>query len=198
MANVEVDSGRRRMLTGATVALGAVGVGFVAVPFIGSWAPSARTKAAGAPVEVDISKLEPSMMLRAKWRGQAVYILRRTKKQLEELKTMTASGALKDPESKLKTQQPIYAQNEFRSIKSEYMIMLGICTHLGCAPSYKPDAGSLTAGLPGGYFCPCHGSKFDNAGRVYKGVPAQKNLKIPPHFYLKDTLIRIGEDKGEA
>ncbi|HFB64408.1 MAG TPA: ubiquinol-cytochrome c reductase iron-sulfur subunit [Aeromonadales bacterium] len=198
MANDGVDLGRRRMLTGATVVLGAIGAGYVAVPFIGSWQPSARTKAAGAPIEVDISKIDPGMMIRANWRGQPIFFLRRTKEQLDGLKTMTTSGALKDPDSELLSQQPSYTHNEFRSIKPEYMIMIGICTHLGCVPSYKPESGSLTPGLPGGYFCPCHGSKFDNAGRVYNGVPAQKNLVIPPHFYVKDTLVRVGEDKGEA
>jgi len=195
MANSGVDYGRRRLLTGATVAVGAVGVGYVAVPFLGSWNPSARTKAAGAPVDVDISKVQAGMMIRAKWRGKVVYILNRTEKQLKGLKEMTNSGALKDPNSTVETQQPAYAKNEFRSIKPEYLIMLGICTHLGCAPSYKPEEGSLKPGLPGGYFCPCHGSKFDMAGRVLNGVPAQINLKIPPHFYVKNTLVRIGEEK---
>ncbi len=198
MANDGVDLGRRRMLTGATLALGAVGVGYVAVPFLGSWSPSSRTKAAGAPIEVDISKIEPGMMIRAKWRGQPIFFLRRTKAQLKGLNTMTASGALKDPQSEQITQQPSYTKNEYRSIKPEYMVMIGICTHLGCVPNYEPEAGSLTVGLPGGYFCPCHGSKYDNAGRVYNGVPAQLNLVIPPHSYIKDTLILVGEKKGAA
>ena len=152
MSNNGVDKSRRRMLTGVTVGVGAVGAGFVAVPFIGSWFPSARTKAAGAPVEVDVSKLEKGMMLRAKWRGKAVFILRRTPEQLAELETMTKSEKLKDPDSMVETQQPEYAKNEFRAIKDEYMVMLGICTHLGCAPTYMPEAGSLVAGCQGDIF----------------------------------------------
>jgi len=198
MTNNVMSSSRRRMLTGITVSLGAVGAGFVAVPFLGSWAPSARTKAAGAPIEVDISKIEKGMMIRAKWRGKVVYILRRTPEQLDGLKIMTKSGKLKDPDSLVLTQQPEYTKNEFRSIKDEFLIVLGICTHLGCAPTYKPEAGSLIPGLPGGYFCPCHGSKFDEAGRVYNGVPAQRNLVVPPHYYINDSLILVGEDKGVA
>jgi len=198
MTTKVVNTSRRRMLTGITVGFGAVGAGFVAVPFLGSWSPSERTKAAGAPVEVDISKIEKGMMLRAKWRGKVVFILRRTEEQLAGLRKMTASGKLRDPDSLVESQQPAYAQNEFRSLKDEYIIMLGICTHLGCAPTHKPDAGSLTPGLPGGYFCPCHGSKFDLAGRVYAGVPAQTNLEVPPHYYINDSLILVGEDKGEA
>ncbi len=193
-----VNSGRRRMLTGITAGLGVVGAGFVAVPFLGSWAPSARTKAAGAPVEVDISKIEKGMMIRVKWRGKPVYILRRTPHQLEGLVIMSKSGKLRDPESDVETQQPAYAKNQFRSLKDEYLVVLGICTHLGCAPTHKPEDGSLTVGLPGGYFCPCHGSKFDHAGRVYNGVPAQTNLVVPPHHYINDSLILVGEDKGEA
>jgi ubiquinol-cytochrome c reductase iron-sulfur subunit len=193
-----VNTSRRRMLTGITVGLSAVGAGFVAVPFLGSWAPSERTKAAGAPVEVDISKIEKGMMIRIKWRGKPVYILRRTPKQLAELKIMTASGKLRDPQSQVQTQQPAYAQNEYRSIKEEFIVMLGICTHLGCAPTYKPDEGSLISGLPGGYFCPCHGSKFDLAGRVYVNVPAPTNLVVPPHYYINDSLVLVGEDKGAA
>ena len=198
MTTKVVNTSRRRLLTSITAGFGAVGAGFVAVPFLGSWLPSERTKAAGAPVEVDISKIEKGMMISAKWRGKPVFILRRTPEQLEDLKTMTNSGKLRDPESKKETQQPNYAQNEFRSIKDEYLVMIGICTHLGCAPTHKPEAGSLTAGLPGGYFCPCHGSKFDQAGRVYDGVPAQSNLVVPPHYYINDSLILVGEDKGEA
>ncbi len=198
MANVEVDHNRRRMLIGATVGIGAVGAGFVAVPFLGSWQPSAKTKAAGAPVDIDISKLQDGQMIRPAWRGKPIYILKRTPDQLDALKKMTVSGTLRDPNSDVITQQPEYTHNEVRSIKPEIMVMIGICTHLGCAPTFKPEKGSVNADWLGGYFCPCHGSKFDTAGRVFKDVPAPTNLVIPPHFYLTDTLIRVGLEKGEA
>ncbi|RMH47534.1 MAG: ubiquinol-cytochrome c reductase iron-sulfur subunit [Gammaproteobacteria bacterium] len=194
MANDGVNKSRRRLLTYATAGVGAVGAVFTAVPFIKSWSPSARTRAAGAPVDVAIGKLEPGQMLRVKWRGKAVYVLRRSEEQLETLRKLTKSGELKDPNSEDREQQPEYARNEFRSIKPDLIVMYGICTHLGCAPSYMPEAGSLSPDWVGGYFCPCHGSKFDFAGRVFKGVPAGKNLGIPPHRYVTDTLIRVGED----
>jgi len=198
MANVEVDHNRRRMLLGATVGLGAVGAGFVAVPLLGSWQPSAKTKAAGAPVDIDISKLEVGQMIRPAWRGKPIYILKRTSERIEVLKKMTTSGGLKDPNSDVVTQQPEYAHNEVRSIKPDVMVMIGICTHLGCAPTFKPEMGSVNADWQGGYFCPCHGSKFDTAGRVLNDVPAPTNLVVPPHFYLSDTVIRVGQEKGEA
>ena len=196
MAGDNTNSGRRRFLTAATSVVGAVGMGFVLVPFISSMQPSAKARAAGAPVRADISKLEPGQMIRVKWRGKPVWLVRRTEKMLEVLPTLDAT--LSDPES-LESIQPPYAQNEFRSIKPELLVTVGICTHLGCSPTYRPDAGAadLGADWEGGFFCPCHGSKFDLAGRVYKGVPAPTNLVIPPHSYLSETELLIGEDDLE-
>ncbi len=196
MGGDNTNSGRRRFLTAATSVVGAVGVGFVLVPFISSMQPSAKARAAGAPVRADISKLEPGQMIRVKWRGKPVWLVRRTEKMLEVLPTLDTT--LRDPES-LESIQPPYAQNEFRSIKPEYLVTVGICTHLGCSPTYRPDVGAadLGADWEGGFFCPCHGSKFDLAGRVYKGVPAPTNLVIPPHSYLSETELLIGEDDIE-
>ena len=196
MGGDNTNSGRRRFLTAATSVVGAVGVGFVLVPFISSMQPSAKARAAGAPVRADISKLEPGQMIRVKWRGKPVWLVRRTEKMLEVLPTLDTT--LRDPES-LESIQPPYAQNEFRSIKPEYLVTVGICTHLGCSPTYRPDAcaADLGADWEGGFFCPCHGSKFDLAGRVYKGVPAPTNLVIPPHSYLSETELLIGEDDIE-
>jgi len=196
MSGDKTNSGRRRFLTAATTVVGAVGVGFVLVPFVSSMQPSAKARAAGAPVRADISRLEPGQMIRVKWRGKPVWLVRRTDKMLEVLPTLDSQ--LRDPES-LESEQPAYAQNEFRSIKPEVLITVGICTHLGCSPTYRPDAGAadLGADWEGGFFCPCHGSKFDLAGRVYKSVPAPLNLVIPPHRYLSETELVIGED-GEV
>ena len=196
MSGDKTNSGRRRFLTAATTVVGAVGVGFVLVPFVSSMQPSAKARAAGAPVRADISKLEPGQMIRVKWRGKPVWLVRRTDKMLEVLPTLDSQ--LRDPES-LESEQPAYAQNEFRSIKPEVLITVGICTHLGCSPTYRPDVGAadLGADWEGGFFCPCHGSKFDLAGRVYKGVPAPTNLVIPPHSYLSETELLLGEDDIE-
>ena len=196
MAGDNTNSGRRRFLTAATSVVGAVGMGFVLVPFISSMQPSAKARAAGAPVRADISKLEPGQMIRVKWRGKPVWLVRRTEKMLEVLPTLDTT--LRDPES-LESIQPPYAQNEYRSIKPELLVTVGICTHLGCSPTYRPDVGAadLGADWEGGFFCPCHGSKFDLAGRVYKGVPAPTNLVIPPHSYLSDTELLIGQDDIE-
>ena len=196
MGGDNTNSGRRRFLTAATSVVGAVGMGFVLVPFISSMQPSARARAAGAPVRADISKLEPGQMIRVKWRGKPVWLVRRTEKMLEVLPTLDTT--LRDPES-LESIQPPYAQNEFRSIKPEFLVTVGICTHLGCSPTYRPDVGAadLGADWEGGFFCPCHGSKFDLAGRVYNGVPAPTNLVIPPHSYLSETELLIGEDDLE-
>jgi len=196
MAGDNTNSGRRRFLTAATSVVGAVGMGFVLVPFISSMQPSAKARAAGAPVRADISKLESGQMIRVKWRGKPVWLVRRTEKMLEVLPTLDTT--LRDPES-LESIQPPYAQNEYRSIKPELLVTVGICTHLGCSPTYRPDVGAadLGADWEGGFFCPCHGSKFDLAGRVYKGVPAPTNLVIPPHSYLSDTELLIGQDDIE-
>ncbi len=194
MSSQGVDLKKRRMLITATAGVGAVGAGFALVPFISYWEPSARAKALGAPEEADISKLEMGALLRVKWRGKVCWVVRRSKETLKNLKENTAH--LADPDSEV-PQQPPYCKNYHRSIKPEYLVAVGICTHLGCSPTYRPEIGpaDLGADWQGGFFCPCHGSKFDLAARVYKGVPAPTNLVIPPHKYLSDTRILIGEDE---
>ena len=197
MSSEGVDLKKRRFLTASTAVVGAVGVGFVAVPFIASWNPSERAKALGAPEEADISKLEPGALLRLKWRGKVTWVVRRTEQNIADLKTLNSQ--LADPDSEVTTQQPAYAKNATRSIKPEFAVLIGICTHLGCSPTYvKPNAAPLGPGWHGGFFCPCHGSRFDLAGRVYKGVPAPSNLVIPKHVYVSDTIILVGEDGGAA
>lgn len=197
MGATGVDLKRRRMLLTATSAVGAVGVGFAAVPFLASWNPSAKAKAAGAPAEADISKLESGQLLRVKWRGKPVWVIRRTEKNLADLEGL--NDKLADPDSQA-PQQPGYCQNKSRSIKPEYMVAVGICTHLGCSPTYRPEVAPADLGpeWKGGFFCPCHGSTFDLAGRVYSGVPAPTNLVVPPHQYLSDSIILIGVDGGES
>jgi ubiquinol-cytochrome c reductase iron-sulfur subunit len=159
--------------------------------------PSAKARAAGAPVEADISKLEAGGLLRVKWRGKPTWVVNRTPAMLEALPSLDPT--LADPNSEI-PQQPEYCKNGTRSIKPEYLVAIGICTHLGCAPTYRPDVApeDLGPAWKGGFFCPCHGSRFDLAGRVYKGVPAPTNLVIPPHTYLSDTTILVGADKGAA
>lgn len=185
------------MLVAATSVVGAVGAGFALVPFIASMNPSAKARAAGAPVEADISQLEPGAILRVKWRGKPVWVVSRTPEMLEALPTL--DGLMVDPASGV-PQQPEYCQNPMRSIKDQYFVVIGICTHLGCSPTFRPEfaAEDLGADWRGGFFCPCHGSKFDLAGRVYKGVPAPTNLVIPVHTYINDTTILVGEDRGAA
>jgi ubiquinol-cytochrome c reductase iron-sulfur subunit len=197
MSGENTNTGRRRFLTAATSVVGAVGVGFALVPFISSMQPSAKARAAGAPVRADISKLEPGQMIRVKWRGKPVWLVKRTDEMLEALPTLNPQ--LRDPDS-LQPQQPDYAQNLYRSIKPEILVTVGICTHLGCSPTYRPDVAPADLGPAwvGGFFCPCHGSRFDLAGRVYKGVPAPLNLEIPPYRYLSDYELVIGDDKGTA
>jgi ubiquinol-cytochrome c reductase iron-sulfur subunit len=198
MSDEDVDRSKRRFLTNLTTGLGVVGTAFAAVPFVASMAPSARARAAGAPVEVDISKLKPGEMITEEWRGKPVWIVRRTSEMLQSLPDLDIE--LADPASE-KDQQPDYAQNPTRSIKPEILVVVGICTHLGCSPTEKLASGSesgLGGDWPGGFFCPCHGSKFDLAGRVYKNVPAPTNLVIPPHAFLSDTRIIIGIDKKEG
>ena len=194
MADSDVDRGKRRFLAVATSVMGGVAGVATAVPFVMSMTPSARARAAGAPVEVDISKIEPGMMITVEWRGKPVWIVHRTPEMLASLPKIDAEVA--DPKSSVK-QQPDYARNEARSIKPEYLVLVGICTHLGCSPSQKLAAG-LDSGMgsdwPGGFFCPCHGSKFDLAGRVFKGVPAPINLEVPPYAYLSDTRLIVGSD----
>ena len=197
MSGEDVNPGRRRFLTAATTVVGGVGVAFALVPFISSMQPSAKARAAGAPVRADISKLEEGQMIRVKWRGKPVWVVKRTPDMLGTLPGL--GDKLRDPES-LESEQPEYAQNEVRSIKPEILVLIGICTHLGCSPTYRPDIApaDLGADWQGGFFCPCHGSTFDIAGRVYAGVPAPTNLPVPPHRYLSDTEILIGEDEGVA
>jgi len=193
----QVDTGRRHFLTVATAAVGAVGAGFAATPFLASWKPSARAKAMGAPVEVDISKLEPGALLKIEWRGKAVYIVHRTPQMLSQLQGMAAR--LRDPESD-ESDQPAFAKNEARAAKPEYLVLVGVCTHLGCAPLDKFTPGDVTvsADWPGGFFCPCHGSKFDLSGRVFKDVPAPTNLPVPPYTFVTDTRLLIGAEAGNA
>lgn len=196
MSDQQVDQGKRTWLI-ATGCAGAVGGVATAVPFVSTFAPSERAKAAGAPVEVDISGIKPGEKLTVEWRGKPVWIVRRTPEQLEALKTV--DGQLADPNSDRKAYPtPDYAKNEHRSIKPEYFVAVGICSHLGCSPSDKFTPGaqpSLPDDWTGGFLCPCHGSTFDMAGRVFKNKPAPDNLEVPPYMYLSDTRLLIGEDK---
>lgn len=181
----------------ATSAVGAVGVAAVAVPFVTSMTPSERAKAAGAPVEVDISKIEPGTIFTAEWRGKPVWIIHRTDAMTAEL--AKHNDKLTDPMCEVTSQQPSYCKNADRSIKPNLAVVVGICTHLGCSPSAKLEAGGdMGEGWTGGFFCPCHGSKFDLSGRVFKGSPAPINLVVPPHKYLTDNTILIGVDTEEA
>ena len=197
MSNEQVDLKRRRMLTVATAGVGAVGAAAMVVPFGMSLLPSEKAKAAGAPVEVDISMIEEGQQVTVEWRGKPVWIVKRSESVLNDLPTL--DGQLLDPASSA-GQQPEYAQNETRSIRPDISVLVGICTHLGCSPTYRPELApaDLGDGWKGGYFCACHGSRFDLAGRVYKGVPAPKNLEVPPHQYLSDTTILVGVDGGAA
>jgi ubiquinol-cytochrome c reductase iron-sulfur subunit len=197
MSGDGVDTSKRRFLIAATTVVGGVGAVYTAVPFLASWMPSERAKAAGAPVEVDISKLEMGQMIRVQWRGKPVWVVKRTEEMLQALPDL--NDQLRDPDS-TDPQQPEYAQNVNRSIKPEILVAVGICTHLGCSPSFVPEAipQPYDAHWKGGFFCPCHGSRFDLAGRVYKAVPAPLNLEIPPHKYISETLILVGEDRGVA
>lgn len=210
MSNVSVDASessqaqgepqsnnRRRFLTVATSVVGGVGVIGAAVPFIGSWNPSAKAKAAGADVEVDISGIEPGQLIRVMWRSKPVWVVRRTPELLAALSNHT--DELKDPNSEVE-QQPAFAKNEWRSLKEEYLVLVGICTHLGCSPQYLKDGAmeQYAEGVPDGFFCPCHGSKFDMAGRVFNNVPAPSNLVVPPYQFVDDTTIIIGSEAEVA
>lgn len=190
----KVDCSRRNLVF-ATAAVGGVATVATAVPFVASMLPSERAKAAGAPVEVDISKLAPGEMLRVEWRGKPVWIVYRTPEMIDSLKKVNDQVA--DPTSK-RPMQPDYIKGDERSIKPEYLVVVGICTHLGCSPTDKFKTGTesdIDPNWPGGFFCPCHGSTFDLSGRVYKNKPAPDNLEVPPHYYMSDTRILIGEDK---
>lgn len=197
MSDDGINTDRRRFLTTSATVVGGVGVLATAVPFVSTFTPSAKAKAIGAPVEVDISDIQPGERKIVKWQGKPVWILRRDEDDLGTLSGL--DDEVRDPESN-EEQQPKYARNPHRSIKPEYLIVLGLCTHLGCSPKYVVEEESEDYGLAddweGGFFCPCHGSRFDLAGRVYKGVPAPTNLIVPPHQYLSDTRVIIGEDSG--
>ncbi|MBD3670914.1 MAG: ubiquinol-cytochrome c reductase iron-sulfur subunit [Gammaproteobacteria bacterium] len=197
MSNDGVDTSRRRFLTAATSVVGGVGVVAALVPFVKSMSPSARAEAAGAPVEVDVSKMKPGEQVTVEWRGKPVWIIRRSEQNIEDLPTLNEK--LADPMSSA-DQQPEYAENITRSIKPEYAVLVGICTHLGCSPTYRPEMAPEDLGpqWKGGFFCPCHGSKFDLAGRVYSGVPAPTNLEVPPYHFLSESQILVGVDKGAA
>ena len=201
MSEQTIDLKKRRFLTKATGVVGAVGVGFVAWPFLSTWKPSAKTKAAGAPVDVDISKLESGQLVRVLWRKKPVWVFKRDKTALAALTSEELMSKLADPDGtgNSKNQQPKYVSSSYRSIenKEAVAVIVGVCTHLGCSPTYRPEPGASDLGgesWKGGFYCPCHGSKFDLAGRVYAGVPAPTNLEIPPYKYVTDSLIRVGID----
>jgi len=187
---------RRRFLTATAVAAGAVGTAAALAPFLASMRPSARARAAGAPVQVDVSRLEPGQQITVAWRGRPVWLLRRTPGMLERMRDPSHLARLRDPDSRVETQQPPYARNPHRSIRPGLFVAVGLCTHLGCVPTYRPEVGPPDLGEDwiGGYFCPCHGSRFDLAGRVFKGVPAPTNLVIPPYRFVSDTVVEVGTD----
>jgi ubiquinol-cytochrome c reductase iron-sulfur subunit len=196
VAEGDVDLSRRKFLTRATIATGAVGAAFAAVPFIESWSPSESARAQGAPTTVDLSKVEPGQMVTPVWRKQPIYVVRRTPDMLARV--AGHDGELKDPTSEY-SDQPEYAKNPLRSRTPEFLVLIGICTHLGCLPKQRFSAGELYPSWPGGFFCPCHGSRFDLAGRVFDGSPASVNLRIPPYSYPKPSTLVVGEDeKGAA
>ncbi|MGB1685662.1 MAG: ubiquinol-cytochrome c reductase iron-sulfur subunit [Pseudomonadales bacterium] len=199
MSENSVNTRRRNFLIGATSVVGAAGVAGVAVPFIGSWNPSAKALAAGAPIKVDVSKLAPGDILGPipAWRDKPIFVVKRSDAQLGDLNSK--NDRLADPDS-ARPQQPEYAQNDTRSIKPDVLVLVGLCTHLGCSPQFKPvvQPEQFDQEWMGGFFCACHGSKFDLAGRVYSGVPAPANLEVPPHYYESDAVIVIGEDGGVA
>ena len=185
---------RRRILLATTALVGGAGLIAVTIPFIKSMLPSTRARAAGAPVTIDVSRLDPGQQITVNWRGKPVWVLRRTPRSLEDLRSTAIREQLRDPDSTVETQQPVYAKNDLRSIEAEYLVVVGICTHLGCVQTFRPDVAPIDLGPKwrGGYFCPCHGSRFDLAGRVYKGVPAPTNLEIPPYRFISATEIIVG------
>ena len=199
MSEKSVNTGRRNFLIGATSVVGAAGVVGAAVPFVGSWNPSARALAAGAPVKVDISKIADGGILGPipAWRDKPIFIIKRSREMLDMLNSR--NSRLADPDSE-RPQQPEYAKNETRSIRPDVIVLVGLCTHLSCSPKFRPRIRpeQFDEQWMGGFFCPCHGSKFDMAGRVYSGVPAPSNLEVPPHYYESDSVIVIGEDRAAA
>ncbi len=197
--SADVDRSRRHFLGVATGVVGAAGTAFAVYPFLASWKPSARAQALGAPVEVDISRLGPGELVKVEWRGKPVWVLNRSPEMMEYAERARSENLLRDPDSEA-PQQPEYASNETRSIKPDILVVIGSCTHLGCSPTERFEVAPADLGPDwfGGFFCPCHGSKFDLAGRVYKGVPAPLNLAVPPHRYVNDDVILIGADSGVA
>ena len=200
MANEVVDHGRRRFLTATTAVVGGVGVVTAVVPFIKSWEPSARAKSAGAPVTIDISKIEEGQRVTYPWRGLPVFVVNRSKAQLDALPSQDSRLVDAKSDSGSAEQQPKYAQNETRSIKPEWLVLVGLCTHLGCVPDFVPvmKPEPFDPDWKGGFYCPCHKSRYDMSGRVYQGVPAPKNLLVPPYHFMDDTHIQIGVDPKEA
>jgi ubiquinol-cytochrome c reductase iron-sulfur subunit len=195
----QIDGGRRHFLLVATTVTGLAGAAATAVPFLASWKPSARAQALGAPVEQDVSKLEAGAVVKVNWRGQAIFIVRRTPEMLATLSSPDIVKQLRDPSSD-QSEQPDYAKNEARSVKPEFLVLVGVCTHLGCAPldRFQPQDAELGADWRGGFYCPCHGSKFDLAGRVFKDVPAPTNLRVPPYRFVSENVIQIGVDSEVA
>ncbi|TAK88034.1 MAG: ubiquinol-cytochrome c reductase iron-sulfur subunit [Betaproteobacteria bacterium] len=189
----QFDARRRKLLVDSTAVAGGVAIAGASVPFLVSLAPSERARSAGAPVELDVSKLQSGELATAEWRGKPVWVLRRTSEMLARLDS--ARSRLTDPDSTVTTQQPKAARNATRSINPEIFVTVSLCTHLGCIPSYYPAPGSVEPDWPGGWYCPCHGSKFDLAGRVFKGSPAPTNLVVPPHAYVAEGRLVIGEDQ---
>ena len=197
MSNGDVNAGRRRFLIGATSVVGGVGAIGAAVPFVASWNPSAKAKAAGAPVKANISKIAPGQQMTVAWRGKPVWIVRRTPEMMDNIEKL--NDKVLDPDS-LEPQQPVYIKGIYRASRPEYAVLVGICTHLGCSPQYRPEVAAADLGSDwlGGFFCPCHGSKFDLSGRVYKGVPAPLNLEVPPYKYIDDNNLIVGVDEETA
>jgi len=194
MSDNNNSSNRRNFLTNLTKVMGGVGAVFAAIPFLSSMSPSEKTKMAGAPIEIDVSNIQPGAFKIVEWRGKTVWVVNRTPEMLEKIKNDV--GYLADPKSN-EENQPQYAQNKFRSVKPEYLVLLGVCTHLGCSPLYKPGQNKdLGLEWKGGFFCPCHGSKFDLSGRVFKGMPAPTNLEVPPYYFASDTKLIVGADEG--
>jgi len=186
----EINTGRRRFLVAASTVVGGIGVASAAVPFASSMLPSAKAQAAGAPIEVDLTNLQPGQMTVVEWRGKPVWIIHRTQEDLERLAKV--NDDLRDPDSRV-DQQPAYAKNYYRSVKPDYLVLVGVCTHLGCSPTFRPEPGSIDSNWQGGFYCPCHGSKYDMAGRIYKGMPAPLNLQVPPYHFISQKVIVIGE-----
>lgn len=200
MSEHVVDTGRRKMLTVSASVVGALGATVAVVPFLSSMSPSARALAAGAPVEVDVSKLEPGQKIQVEWRRKPVWIVRRSQEMVASL--TETEGRVRDPNSDALDMQPGFARNKMRSLKPEILVLVGICTHLGCSPTFRPELApeDLGPNWVGGFYCPCHGSSFDLAGRVYKNVPANKNLEVPPYKFISDNLLVVGEldEEGAA